>query len=279
MMRHALHRALAAALLCAASAATGAAAADSRVGVTGPVAPHAASVMPGGATQELVPGQDVIAQEKIVTDAGGQAEILFLDRSSLRIGPNSEMTIDDFAYSPDGGSGRLAASASKGLLRFSGGDLSKRANQVTLRTPVAILGVRGGIALVEIGSDGATRATFLYGDALTIASLNGTTVTVGRPGYFSSIAANGSPPSPPQPASAADLAAKLALLNSGTPGGGANLDSAAIDALLSNLATIEGATAASNIAARASFIKALSGIGPLPACPGGKPRTHSGACY
>ena len=279
MIRHAPHLALAAALILAASAATEAASADSRVGVAGPVAPRATSIMAGGATQDLAPGQDVAAQEKIVTDQTGQAEILFLDRSSLRIGPSTEMAIDDFAYSPTDGSGKLAASASKGLLRFAGGDLSKRPNQVTLRTPVAILGVRGGIALVEIGSDGATSATFLYGEALTIASLNGTVVSIGRPGYFSSVAAKGSAPTPPQAASAADLAAKLALLINGTSESTASkLDTAAIEAILKDLTAIEGSTTASNVTARASFIKALVGTGTLPPCPGGRMRGGSGAC-
>ncbi len=103
--------------------------------------------------------------EKIVTDHDGQAEILFLDRSSLSIGPDTETSVDDFAYSPTDGSGKLTANADKGLLRFSGGALSKRPDQVTLRTPIGILGVRGGIAIVEIDNAGGTTATFVYGNA------------------------------------------------------------------------------------------------------------------
>lgn len=212
MARHAFGPVLALSLASAVLVVAGGAAADNRVGVAGPVEPNSNAILPDGGSAAMAPGQDVALQEKITTDGAGQAEILFLDRSSLRIGPNSEMTIDEFLYSPDDGTGKLAASATKGLLRFTGGALSKREDQVTLRTPTAILGVRGGIVLVEIADGGATRATFLYGDALTITSTDGQAVRITTPGQFSEITASGGGPSQPQPSNIARLEATLARL-------------------------------------------------------------------
>jgi hypothetical protein len=202
--------------LCVAGAvlaSAGGESAETRVGVAGPVEPNASAVSPGGGTQAMAPGQDVAVKEKIMTDDGGQAEILFLDRSSLRIGPNSEMEIDEFAYSPEDGTGKLDASATKGLFRFTGGALSKHEDQLILRTPTSILGVRGGIVLVEIGDDGKTSASFLYGDALTVTSRDGNSVRITTPGNFSVVPANGTAPSPPRPVNVAELEAKLALLH------------------------------------------------------------------
>jgi hypothetical protein len=100
MMRLAFGGVLAASLAMAASLAV---ADEARVGTAGPVIPHATGIMPDGTSHPLLPGQDIVLHEKIVTDHDGQAEILFLDRSSLSIGPDTETAVDDFAYSPADG--------------------------------------------------------------------------------------------------------------------------------------------------------------------------------
>ena len=213
-----VRRSAALVILCTLAAAAPALA-QGRVGVAGPVQGHAVAIMPDGTSHDLAAGQDVVLNEKIVTDPGAQAEIIFLDRSSLRVGPDSEMTIDDFAYSPQDASGKLSASAMKGLVRFTGGDLSKSENQVTVRTPSAILGVRGGIALADVGA-GGTQVTFLYGNALSVTGTGGASLQITEPGYFSTIGNNGAP-TPPQLWNAGALAALLSRLsNSGGVNGG-----------------------------------------------------------
>ena len=72
---------------------------------------------------------------------------MFNDKSTLTIGPNSNLVIDDFVYNPNAGGGRFAASLTKGALRFVGGQISHTAG-ATINTPVASLGIRGGAALV-----------------------------------------------------------------------------------------------------------------------------------
>ncbi|HXP13172.1 MAG TPA: FecR domain-containing protein [Stellaceae bacterium] len=158
-----------------------------RVGVTAVVVPESDGTPPGGTLHKLKPGEDVAFREKIITRAEGHTDILFLDRSSLSIGPNAEVTIDEFVYAPDKGPGKLTVGAAKGLLRFIGGALSKDDDAVSIKTPAAVIGIRGGIALIDVSQDN-TRAIFLYGKELSIDAGNGEIVRITRPGFFSDIA-------------------------------------------------------------------------------------------
>ena len=128
---------------------------------------------PGGTVRALGTGNDVIFNERITTEAKGQADILFVDRSALTIGPNSDLVIDEFVYSPDTGTGKLAASATKGVFRFVGGALSKNPDSVTIKTPAAIVGVRGGVIMLAINQNGGATLYFLYGDQASVDSASG----------------------------------------------------------------------------------------------------------
>ncbi len=109
---------------------------------------------PSGVPRRLVLGQDVVFNERITTEAGGQTQILFVDESTLSVGPNANMVIDQFVYDPNAGTGKFAASLTRGVFRFVGGKLSKQDNAVTMRTPTATIGIRGGVMLVDLAPGG-----------------------------------------------------------------------------------------------------------------------------
>src|ERR1044071_8536031 len=157
--------------------------AQDKVGVKSAVNPQAVGTPPGGASRPLVIGQDVVFNERIATQEAGQTQLLFVDESALSIGPNSDMTIDQFVYDPKSGNGKLAMSATKGLLRFVGGKLSKQDEGVSLRTNSATLAVRGGAFIANVDARGQLRAIFNYGRGLRITGTNGASETVTRPGY------------------------------------------------------------------------------------------------
>ena len=79
--------------------------AQERIGVKSAVNPEASGAVPGASTRRLVIGQDVIFNEHITTGPAGQTQLLFLDESSMSIGPNSDLTIDQFVYDPKSGTG------------------------------------------------------------------------------------------------------------------------------------------------------------------------------
>jgi hypothetical protein len=170
------------------------AAAQERVGVASAVVPDATAGMPGQTMRTLIAGADVIFNETIATGPNGQVQILFVDRSSLTIGPDTSMVIDEFAYDRNAGTGTLKATVSQGLLRYVGGAISKNDDAVKLRTPVATIGIRGGMAAVDVQQGGTTTAGFLYGKQLTVDA--GQTVVIERPGFASTVSPGGTPTTP-----------------------------------------------------------------------------------
>ena len=133
------------------------------VGTATAVNPDSQSTPPGGSTATLKVGAHVVHKERIKTTPTGSVQLLFLDRSTLSIAPNSEVVIDEFVYNPGEGSGRMVTSLTKGALRFVGGQLS-HGGQATVNTPNATIGIRGGTSIITLN-----EAINLYG-LLTLAN-------------------------------------------------------------------------------------------------------------
>ena len=197
--------------------AVGGANADERVGINSAVNPQATGTPPGAATRQLVIGQDVVFKEHINTSDKGQTQLLFLDESAMTVGPNSNLTIDQFVYDPKSGTGKLAMSATRGLLRYVGGKLSKQNEAVTLRTSTATLAVRGGAFIAKIDPDGTTEAIFLYGKELRVDGVAGGSQLLTRSGFKVTTKPGGKPdtPAPVPPGQLTEFTAEFAGTGSG----------------------------------------------------------------
>ncbi len=119
-------------------------AASQSIGRVGAVNPDTTGTPPGGSSRTLIVGADIVVKETVRTSAAGSSHILFPDQSTLNIGPNSELVIDEFVYDPNVKIGRMSATAFKGVLRYVGGQISHKTG-VTITTPSASLAIRGGI--------------------------------------------------------------------------------------------------------------------------------------
>jgi hypothetical protein len=97
----------------------------------------------GAAPRALAAGSEVFTNELVRTGQAATAQLLFLDQTSLSIGPQSEIKLDRFVYNPERGTGALALSATKGAFRFISG--SQNPTSYSIKTPVATIGVRGTI--------------------------------------------------------------------------------------------------------------------------------------
>jgi hypothetical protein len=189
--------------------------AQQRVGVSSAVNPDATGIWPGTPPRRLVLGQDIVFNERVTTSAQGQTQVLFVDESAMSIGPNADMVIDQFVYDPASGTGKLAASLTRGVFRFVGGKLSKQDNAVTMQTPSATIGIRGGVALVKVSVSGSvdpTEVIFVYGKSVTITGTNGVSQTITRPGFAVTVLGAGASPSEPAlppPGTAAALISQL----------------------------------------------------------------------
>ena len=99
--------------------------------------------------RRLEVGANVFANERLVTSQSGRAQLIFRDRSSLIVAPNSDLVLDEYVYDPKTNAGKVVFSTTKGFFRFVGGVISKK-NKVEFRTPLATIALRGGIADVQV---------------------------------------------------------------------------------------------------------------------------------
>jgi hypothetical protein len=170
-------------------------------------------------------GQDIVFNERVNTGAEGQTQVLFVDESAVSIGPNADMVIDQFVYDPASGTGKLAASLTRGVFRFVGGKLSKQDNAVTMQTPSATIGIRGGVILVNLATGGKLEVIFVYGAGVTITGTNGVAQTITRSGFEVTVSGPGASPSQPAAAPPGVVAGLVAQLDgrAGGNGGATNI--------------------------------------------------------
>ncbi|MBX9711162.1 MAG: FecR domain-containing protein [Xanthobacteraceae bacterium] len=198
------------------------------------VNPDATGTPPGGGSRTLTVGGNLVYKEKIQTSAVGSTQILFPDSSTLNVGRNSSVTIDEYVYDPNAGTGKMVASVGKGVLRFVGGQISHTAG-VTIQTPVSSLGVRGGSVTIMYpippgfgGGDpnlANAKGELVIGHVgVTVISNNTGSVTL-QPGYATFVTGPNDPIPPPFKISDLTLSQILSLLTSkpGQTGGAVDL--------------------------------------------------------
>jgi len=123
-------------------------------------------------------GAPISLGDRLRSNATGLGMIVFEDESSVKLGPNSRLTIDEFVYSP-GSSGALGISMDRGVSRFYGGQVSKK-GAMNISTPHVILGVRGGIVEVNVG--GGQTVGVLRAGKLTCSN-KGVVKVITKPGF------------------------------------------------------------------------------------------------
>jgi hypothetical protein len=78
------------------------------------------------------------------TGADGAVGVTMRDNTLLSAGPNSTLVLDRFEFDPTTSAGRLDAKLQRGTLAVVSGRIAKQSPQaMTVRTPSAVLGVRG----------------------------------------------------------------------------------------------------------------------------------------
>ena len=114
------------------------------IGTTAAVNQDTMGTPPNQSTRTLFVGTNVMSRERVQTSELGRTQLVFLDESSLNIGPGSDLILDEFVYDRGTDAGQLALTLGKGLMRYVGGKISKSGN-VSVTTSHATIGVRGGI--------------------------------------------------------------------------------------------------------------------------------------
>jgi hypothetical protein len=185
--------------------------AQQQVGTAAAVNPAAQARGTSG-SRTIVLGQSIAHRERIQTTSAGSVQLLFLDKTSMTIGPNSDLAIDEYVYDPNTNTGKMAATLTKGVMRFVGGQISHAGNaQVT--TPTAVVGIRGGVGIFA-------RELVYIGFGQGTVSSGASTVTLEAGEYTQT--KSGAPPTPPAPPPPGLIAQLISTLQSqGGQGGGA----------------------------------------------------------
>ena len=91
------------------------------------------------------------AQDAVKTGADGVVGITMRDNGTLSLGPNSVLTLAQFEFDETSHQGRFDSLLQRGTLAMTSGRLAKQSPQaVQVRTPTAVLGVRGTELLVAV---------------------------------------------------------------------------------------------------------------------------------
>jgi hypothetical protein len=89
-------------------------------------------------------GTPVRASDVVVTGPDGSVGIAFADESLLSVGPDSVLAIDRFAFDPTTHAGAFDSTLRQGTLSGVSGKIVRQSpDAMKVRTPAAILGVRG----------------------------------------------------------------------------------------------------------------------------------------
>lgn len=101
-------------------------------------------------------GTMIHARDTVKTGADGSVGITFQDNSLLSAGPNSELVIERFVFDSTTHKGEFDTALKKGTLAVVSGKIVKQSPEaMRVKTPAAIMGVRGTEFVVKVDESGA----------------------------------------------------------------------------------------------------------------------------
>ncbi len=96
-------------------------------------------------------GMPIRQADALVTGADGAVGVTFTDNSLLSTGPNSVLVVDRYDFDSTTHAGRFDTSLKKGTLAVVSGKMVKQSpDAMKVRTPAAIMGVRGTEFVVQV---------------------------------------------------------------------------------------------------------------------------------
>ena len=114
------------------------------------VSGEAALVRDGGREPAKV-GSEVFRKDVIETGKDGSIGVTFTDNTVFSAGPNSSIALEEYAFNSSAFKGNLLARMDRGTLNVVSGDIARTSPEaMKVKTPTAILGVRGTTFLVKV---------------------------------------------------------------------------------------------------------------------------------
>jgi len=139
------------AMVLAAAIAPSAAMADEAIGQIKTEA-GAVFIQRQGVKQPARIGERLFRADTITTGANSTVGITFADNTLMSLGPRSALSLDRFQFNTTTHVGQFEAALNKGTLAVKSGQIVRQTpGALRVRTPAAILGVRGTEFAVRVG--------------------------------------------------------------------------------------------------------------------------------
>ncbi len=109
-----------------------------------------AQLVTGSTAQPLKAGMPLRLGQVLKTANPGSVGVTLSDNTQLSVGPDTELTLDEYLFAPAKGDLKLGLKLAKGSMYFVSGVISKlRPDAVSIKTPTGLIGVRGTQFLVR----------------------------------------------------------------------------------------------------------------------------------
>jgi len=134
-----------------------------------------ASVIRADGTQEpLEAGSQIYENDTIITGADSALGVLFVDDSTMSMGGEARLVVDQMVYDDSTQSGNQLFDVVQGAFVFASGHIGKaNPEDVEVRTPVATIGIRGTKYGVDVGAEGGETAVTLFEGAAVVRNAGG----------------------------------------------------------------------------------------------------------
>lgn len=96
-------------------------------------------------------GDPLLEKDIVETGADGGIGITFIDNTVFSAGPNSQIALDEFRFDSNNFQGAMLADMRRGTLAVVSGDITRSTpGAMKIRTPTAVIGVRGTTFAVQV---------------------------------------------------------------------------------------------------------------------------------
>lgn len=110
------------------------------------------SIVQGDAARDAAGGSQLRVSDRVVTEPGATAAIVFKDGTMLTLGGGADVQVRDYVFAPKAGRYAFSLYLDKGSAIYESGKIGKLApEEVKVETPKATVGVRGTRFLIEAG--------------------------------------------------------------------------------------------------------------------------------
>ncbi len=110
------------------------------------------AVRADGTRVQLQVGSQVFQGDVLESGADGAIGVMLADQTTFSMGENGKMVLDEMIYDPAAQTGSVSMSVVQGVFTFVSGQVAKTdPDAMSLKTPVATIGIRGTQVGIEIG--------------------------------------------------------------------------------------------------------------------------------